>query len=185
MKKTLLAITLLLALAGTLPAQTNIDWSKLGFSAEPGVSVGTPCVLNLTARFWLGNFGISTCGIYSPPEFKFLSGSGVQADVLYRLQFAKKQPVIPYVALGYGSSNVATNLGTTTLSLATNYIGLSAGAYYMGGFAQLGLGYGLPPTRFRIGAGGSSSTLPVFPLLQIGYVYNIGGSASNKGGGGK
>jgi len=47
-------------------AQSLPNLSTFGFSAEPGASIGTPCVVNAVARFWYRNFGVSTCGMYLP-----------------------------------------------------------------------------------------------------------------------
>jgi hypothetical protein len=174
MKRTIVLVVCLLASKGLIWGQ---DWTQLGFKAEPGVSVGTPCVLNLMARFWLGNFGISGCGLYLPTGFNYLNGYGGEADVMYKLMMPR-QLVEPYVALGYGWSNISTALsGAPALELLTNYVGLQVGAYYQGAFAQLGLGVGIPPNQFTVLSNGSKvGSLPVWPLIQIGYVGSIGGT---------
>lgn len=182
MRKLLLFVAALAAVSATF-AQTAIDWTRYGFKAEPGVAVGTPCVLNLMARFWYRNFGISTCGIYLPSGVTFLNGAGFEADVMYKLISGGRQRVEPYVAVGYGNSLVYTSVTGTNIQLWTQYVGLQAGAYYNGIFAQLGVGYGAGSGGFKIG---SSPRMKVWPLFQIGYTYssqNSGGSGSGSGSG--
>jgi hypothetical protein len=182
---------LLVLMTGAATAQT--DWSRLGFKAEPGLSVGTPCALNLNARFWLGNFGISTCGIYLPSGISLpISTAGLEADVMYKLVTSSRQPIQPYIALGYGLFDISTSMtGVPNLRVrSTSYGGLQVGAYYQGAFAQVGIGVG----QFSVSQVGRSSTaLPVFPLFQIGYVTSLGSGGGgggregggNRGGGGK
>jgi uncharacterized membrane protein YgcG len=180
MKRILTIIVLLTAFSATF-AQTGIDWTQYGFKVEPGVSVGTPCVLNLMARFWYRNFGISTCGIYLPSGVTFLNGAGGEADVMYKLTSGGRQMIEPYVAVGYGNSLVYSSATGTNIQLWTQYVGLQAGAYYNGVFAQLGVGYGAGSGGFKIG---SSPIMKVWPLFQIGYTYAIGsGSSSGSSGG--
>lgn len=165
--RTILIVTItLISLAG---AQ---DWTHFGFKAEPGVAVGTPCILNATARFWYRNFGIGTCGIWLPPGFNLLNGSGIEGNLMYKL-ILPRQPVQPYVALGYGASDIRTNIPGGVIQLVTSYGSLQVGAYYQGAFAQVGVGYG----RFKIA---NSPTMAVWPLLQIGYVGSIGGSGGGQ-----
>lgn len=180
MKKILTTIVLLGPFSATF-AQTGIDWTKYGFTVEPGVAVGTPCVLNLMARFWYHNFGISTCGIYLPSDVTFLNGAGGEADVMYKLTSGGRQMIEPYVAVGYGNSLVHSSATGTDIQLWTQYVGLQAGAYYNGIFAQLGVGYGAGSGGFKLG---SSSTMKVWPLLQIGYTYSIGSGSSGSSSGG-
>jgi uncharacterized membrane protein YgcG len=178
-KKTLTTIILLASLA-VVSAQSSFDWTRYGFKAEPiGVSVGTPCVLNLVSRFWYRNFGVSACGIYLPPGMNFLNGSGVEADVMYKFILpGRRQMVAPYVALGYGNSQVSSAVGGKTITLTmNNYVGLQVGAYYGGAFAQVGFGVG----KFKVS---NSPTMSVFPLIQAGYLMSLGGSSSGGSSGG-
>lgn len=175
MRKTLMVVTILVALTGSISAQQGVDWSQYGFKAEPGAAVGTPCVLNLMARFWYRNFGISTCGIYLPSGVNFLNGNGFEGDVMYRL-IQNRRGIEPYVAVGYGFSDISSTQGSSTIRLITQYAGLQVGAYYNGAFAQVGVGYG----KFQV----NSSKLLVVPLLQIGYNFAIGATGGTGGGGG-
>jgi hypothetical protein len=174
-KRILTIIVLLTALSATF-AQTGVDWTQYGFKAEPGVAVGTPCVGNLMARFWYRNFGISGCGLYLPSGVTFLNGSGGEADVMFKFISGGRQKVQPYIALGYGNSSVSSTVGTQTISLRTNYVGLQVGAYYGGAFAQVGVGVG----SFYVNTARSQA----WPLLQIGYVTSIGGGSSGGSSGG-
>lgn len=176
----LATITWFALLAATsLPAQTTPNLTQYGFRAEPGASVGTPCVLNLMARFWYRNFGVSTCGLYLPSGVNFLNGSGFEGNVMYKLVAGRgaRSRIEPYVAAGYGFSNITSAIGSNTLTLVTNYVGLQVGAYYSGAFAQIGVGYG----KFQVASGSSNTRIAIVPLIQIGYNFSIGGTASSGG----
>lgn len=176
--KKILSVVVLLACFGAGFAQTQIDWTQYGFKAEPGVAVGTPCVGNLMARFWYRNFGISACGLYLPPGVNFLNGSGIETNVMFKLISGRRQMLEPYIAVGYGNSQISSTVGTQTITLTmNNYVGLQVGAYYNGAFAQVGLGVG----KFKVS---NSATMSVFPLIQVGYVTSIGGSSSGGSSGG-
>jgi hypothetical protein len=168
MKKHLIVLVGVIALAATARGQQPPP----GFKLEPGISIGTPCVLNLMARFWYGSFGISTCGIYSPAGFSYFSGGGGEADFMFKPTTGRRQMIEPYIAVGGGFSSISTTLTNPRLNLTTSYVGLQVGAYYSGGFAQLGLGIG----SFRIAGGSVNSGSSVWPLFKIGYLYAIGSS---------
>ena len=114
------------------------------------------------ARFWYRNFGISTCGIYLPPGLTFLNGGGGEADVMFKFISGRRSMVEPYVAVGYGASEVKDAVGTQTIHLVTNYVGLQVGAYYSGAFAQVGFGVG----EFWFGAAPSLIHTKVFPCSR-------------------
>ncbi|MEO0108856.1 MAG: hypothetical protein ABIK62_06785, partial [candidate division WOR-3 bacterium] len=148
MKNTLIALALGFLVMRPSYGEQGPDWGKLGFKAEPGVAVGTPCVLNLMARFWYRNFGISTCGLYLPSGVNFLSGQGFESNLLYKLVAGRRQLIEPYVAVGGGATNISTSVaGTSGINIyAPLYAGLQVGAYYRGAFVQVGIGVG----RFRV-----------------------------------
>ncbi|MEO0078872.1 MAG: hypothetical protein ABIK86_07750, partial [candidate division WOR-3 bacterium] len=68
-------VALLAVVAGSALGQHVPDLTKYGFTAEPGVAVGTPCGLNVVARFWYGYVGVSASGIYLPASVSFMNGS--------------------------------------------------------------------------------------------------------------
>jgi hypothetical protein len=159
-------VVLLLALSIVASAQ---NWTQLGFSAEPGVSFGTPAMGNLATRFWYGGFGIGASAMGFPSGLNLgIGGAGVEADLMYRYVDKRLRGVKPYAAVGYGSSNITFGSTTTTAFRVGSYVGVQVGAYYSSFFAQLGLGVAVDGNGFtvfnrRVGS--------VFPLFQIGYLY--------------
>lgn len=167
-----LAAVVLTAVLASAPigAQQIDDLTKLGFQAEPGLAIGTPCGINLLARFWYRNFGVAASGIYVPSSVDFLNGSGFEGALMYRFGRTTARRIRPFLSASYGKSNITGTAGGKTYSLTTNYIGLGGGVFYRGFHAQAGVGYG----KFGMGSG---KTIEIVPLLQIGYSVNIAASA--------
>jgi hypothetical protein len=143
------------------------DLTRYGFQAEPGVAVGTPCGLNVVARFWYGYVGVSASGIYLPASVNFMSGSGVEGALCLRL--SKKAKVLsPQFMVGYGRSNIIGTVSGKSYGLTTSYVGAYGGFSYLGVFAHVGLGLG----SLKLGSG---SKIPVVPLFKVGWAKAIGG----------
>jgi len=157
------------AVGSVVHAQQLSDLTKLEFQAEPGLAVGTPCGLNVVARFWYGYVGVSASGIYLPSQVSFMNGSGVEGALCLRLS-RKAKVLSPQFAVCYGRSNVVGTVSGKSYGLTTNYVGAFGGVSYLGVFANVGLGYG----SLKLGSG---SKIPVVPLFKVGYVQAIGGSS--------
>ena len=170
-----ISVLILLVLVASAGAQ---NWTQLGFTAEPGIAFGTPCLGNLMARFWYRGFGVSASAMGFPSGLNLgVTGAGVETDAMYRYSDPRLRGIMPFVAVGYGSSDVM--IGATPAFRIGSYVGAQVGAYYNSFFAQLGLGIALTTTGFQVGPSLRSS---VFPLLEIGYLY--GGTAPTGTGGG-
>ncbi len=145
------------------------DLTKYGFTAEPGIALGTPCGLNVVARFWYGHFGVAGSGIYLPPSVSFINGNGFETALCLRLN-KNPRAVSPQFGVGYGQSSISGRLGGSSYGLTTRYVGAFGGVSYRGAFAQVGLGIGALQL-------GSDTRLPIVPLVKLGWARAIGGSA--------
>jgi len=165
-------LTLLVAVAVTGSAfgqQQVPDLTRYGFTAEPGVAVGTPCGLNVVARFWYGYVGVAASGIYLPPSVSFMNGNGFETALCLRLNKSAKA-VSPQFGVGYGQSNIVGTVSGKSYGLTTKYVGAFGGVSYLGAFAQVGLGIGTLQL-------GSDTRLPIVPLVKVGWAKAIGGSS--------